>query len=191
MIEEIKYKENRRAKRTKKFFIDGNIIPLSVKEKKKVSNIEYQSRIKLLKDKENIEFKLTYKNTLYDYHLPIEYNFKGSLTYKNNVTMFKAYKDATYLFETLRQRKVIEGYFMVCEYEINHVHTHYVIKTSYSQTMLKQAIYLLFNRYNEGYNFLEQIENATHKENEIAYLVNKLNVDNKQRQSNIDYWYFN
>lgn len=236
MDNKIGTQKTRRAKRTKKWLADGNILPLSSVERKKLENAFYYQERKSNKEKDslgyvnyrydqlkkrkwlaesniititpkerkrlenasctnknclgddNLKFNLEYKNDMFNYLEEFDFNLKGSLTYRNNITMFGAYKDAYYIFETLLKRGIINSYFIGVEYADNHVHTHYVVDDNgLTKDQYDKYIYQIFS-IKKGYNYSEQI---TDKEESLFYIIDKLNTNNKQRQSQIDYWFYN
>jgi hypothetical protein len=187
MNNKIDLRETRRAKRTKKWLADGNVIPLSSSEKKKLENALYYKERKAKKIGE-LQFHLEYKNELFDHLYSLDFNLKGSLTYRNNISMFGAYKDAVYIFETMLKRGIIKTYFIGVEYADNHVHTHYLVDNyGFSRENFDKCVYKIFSS-KKGYNYSAAI---TSKEDSLLYIVDKLNTNNKQRQSQIDYWFYN
>jgi len=186
---EILLKEKRRANRNKKWLANGNVIPLSTKERKSIENNEYRIRIKA-KDsakKNNESFNNEYRNQIYEFANQFEYTHKGSLTYRLNVSMFKAYRDAIRIFELLKKRGFIENYLLVVEFEDKHVHTHFIIYCK--KTKVKSTIHNQFNGgYDNGYVYLEELQNELDKDNHLTYLINKLQPEKRNRQSQIDYW---
>ena len=196
-IKDIK-KELRRAKRTKKWLLQGNVIPPSTKEKKWLQNKSYREKIQKEREKKaqsgNDEFKLTYKNDLFDYANSFNYNHKGSLTYSYNISMNKAHRDAIFIFELLLMRKHIQNYFFVVEYEPSHVHIHYIMNTGQMLKDVKGTMHIMHNgKYEKGFSWCNPVLTNCEKENAILYMIDKLQTNNRYThlQSEIDYWSIN
>jgi len=180
-------KEIRRAKRKKTWLLDGNIIPLSTTEKKSIRNREYKERCKRNEKEENVEFNPEYKNILNGYVDSQSYNVKGGLTYKNNVGVFKCFKDAMYIFEELYVRGLIYNYFFIIDYEPNHAHTHYVLN-AVNPGQLDKVIYKLFNKFKRGNSYYKIIKSIDELTAAKGYCIAKINVNNRKEQFKIDYW---
>lgn len=186
--QEIIIKEKRRAKRNKKWLADGNVIPLSSKERKAIENFEYRLRIRN-KNIGNANFNNDYKGEIYAFANGYDFSHKGTLTYRLNVSMFKAYRDANRIFELLKKRSIIKNYLFIVEFMDKHVHTHFIINGVV--TNLMNTINNQFNgRFDNGYVYLKKLENEIDKDNQLVYLIDKLNPEIRNRQCQIDYWSF-
>jgi hypothetical protein len=185
-------KEYRRAKRTKKWLKDGNIIPLSTKEIKAIQNKLYRAKIKREKQPSKINNK--YNEDLNNFLHKKDFNYSGCLTYNYNISIHKAYSNALYIFETLLKRGLIDNYYFINEIEDNHNHTHYLLNISEGIRDIEGVIFRLLNcNYDTCKNWIKPINCEAYKINTINYFLKKLepNYYNFKHQKQIDYWFYN
>jgi hypothetical protein len=176
--------ECRRAKRTKKWIKQGNIVPLSTSERKCLENKSRRTRYKLKKEV-IITFETKYQDALLSYVYEQKYNIKGVLTYEDDVSMYKCYKDSMYILGLLKFRNIIDGFFFVSEHKKGHNHTHFLIKTGTEISQLKR---LFIKQHRYGHTFLGLIENELDLIRSVKYLVSKIDAKNKVKNSEVDYW---
>jgi hypothetical protein len=184
-------KEPRRAKRSKQWINERNILPLSTKEIKKIQNKMYRDRKK--REKQPINLINNYKEDLNNYLNEQDFTHTGCVNYNHNISLDKAYRNAQYIFNTLLLRGYITNYYFINEYQQQHNHTHYLLTISKETKDIKGNMFRLLNcNYDTCYNWIEPITCKEYKVNAINYFVTKLepNFNNFKNQKQIDYWFF-